>query len=157
MLAHSFVVKQLQKTVVKKTKMVHTSGSFKANPLPKSLWSFAGTKQNRQKVNQSNECLQFNHFHWKRSSGWLESWEGLLFIVTDVSTTLYGSHLQSQVVVLVRWKFKNPGERFDWSLDWLAVGKCVMWLAVKSCAEIGYANKWVVKWIINKVLLFPVE
>jgi len=25
------------------------------------------------------------------------------------------SHLQSQVVVLVSWKFKNPGERFHWS------------------------------------------
>ena len=26
---------------------------------------------------------------------------------------LCGSHLLSQVVVLVSWKFKNPGERFD--------------------------------------------
>lgn len=33
-------------------KIVHTSASFKANPLPKSLWIFAGTKWNRQKVNQ---------------------------------------------------------------------------------------------------------
>ena len=123
-----------------KKKKVHTSGSFKANPLPKSLWSFAGTKQNRQKVNQSNECLQYNHFDWKRSSGWLESWEGLLLVI-DVSTSLYGSHLQSQVVVLVRWKFKNPGEQFDWSVDIVAVGKCVMWLAVKTCAEIVYANR----------------
>ena len=70
---------------------------------------------------------------------------------------LCGSHLQSQVVVLVSWKFKNPGERFDWSIDRVAVGKYVMWLAVKTCAEIGYANRWIVKWIINKVLLFPVE
>ena len=70
---------------------------------------------------------------------------------------LCGSHLQSQVVVLVSWKFKNPGERFDWSIDRVAVGKYVMWLAVKTCAEIGYANKWIVKWIINKVLFFPVE
>ena len=68
---------------------------------------------------------------------------------------LCGSHLQSQVVVLVSWKFKNPGERFDWSVDRVAVGKCVRWLAVKTCAGIGYANRWVVKWIINKVLLFP--
>ena len=35
-------------------------------------------------------------------------------------------------------KFKNPGERFDWSVDRVAVGKCVMRLAVKT--EIGYAN-----------------
>ena len=45
------------------------------------------------------------------------------------------SHLQSQVVMLVSWKFKNPGERFDWLVDRVAVGKCVMWLAVKTCAE----------------------
>ena len=59
---------------------------------------------------------------------------------------LCGSHLQSQVVVLVSWKFKNPCERFDFSVDRVAVGKCVMWLVVKTCAEIGYANRWVVKW-----------
>ena len=70
---------------------------------------------------------------------------------------LCGSHLQSQVVVLGSWKFKNLGERFDWPIDTVAVGKYVMWLAVKTCAEIGYANRWIVKWIINKVLLFPVE
>ena len=117
---------------------------------------------------------------WKRSSGWLESWEGLL-LVTDVSTTCAEAifrvkyyHLtlkmasaqvvetsvtnnspsqdsnhpddlfqSRQVVVLVSQKFKNPGERFDWSVDRLAVGKCVMWLAVKTCGEIGYANRWV--------------
>ena len=70
---------------------------------------------------------------------------------------LFGSHLQSQVIVLVSWKFKNPGERFDRSIDRVAVGKQVMWLAVKTCAEIGYANRWVVRWIINNVFLFPVE
>ena len=48
---------------------------------------------------------------------------------------LCGSHLQSQVVVLVSWKFKNPGERFDWSIDRVAVGKYVMWLAVKTCRD----------------------
>ena len=70
---------------------------------------------------------------------------------------LCGSHLQSQVVVLVSGKFKNLGERFVWSIDRVAIGKYVVWLAVKTCAEIGYANRWIVKWIINKVLLFPVE
>ena len=54
---------------------------------------------------------------------------------------LCGSHLQSQVIVLVSWKFKNPGERFDWSINRVAVDKRVIWLAVKTCAEIGYANK----------------
>ena len=44
------------------------------------------------------------------------------------------------MVILVSWKFKNPGERSDWSVDSVAVGKCVIWLAVKTCAEIGYAN-----------------
>ena len=38
---------------------------------------------------------------------------------------LCGSHLQSEVIVLVSWKFKNPGERFDWSIDRVAVGKRV--------------------------------
>ena len=36
-----------------------------------------------------------------------------------------------QVIVLVSWKFKNPGERFDWSIYRVVVGKCVMWLAVR--------------------------
>ena len=40
--------------------------------------------------------------------------------------------------MLVSRKFKNPGERFDWSVDRVAVGKCVMRLAVKTCAEIGF-------------------
>ena len=37
-------------------------------------------------------------------------------------------------------KFKNPGERFDWSIDRVAFGKPVMWLAVKTCAVVGYVN-----------------
>ena len=90
-----------------------------------------------------NKKMVWTYRDWKRSSGWLESWR---------FDNLCGSHLQSQVVVLVSWKFKNPGERFDWSVDRVAVGKCVMWLAVKTCA-----NRWDVKWIINKVLLFPIE
>ena len=46
--------------------------------------------------------------------------------------------------LLVSSKFKNPGERFDSSTDRVAVGKRVMQLGVKTCAEIGYANRWVV-------------
>ena len=46
---------------------------------------------------------------------------------TDVSTTcVHGSHLQSQVLVLVSSKFKNPGEWFDWSIYRVAVSKCFM-------------------------------
>ena len=49
---------------------------------------------------------------------------------------LYGSRFQSQVIVLVSWRFKNPGELFDWSMDRVAVGKRVMWLALKTCAKV---------------------
>ena len=65
---------------------------------------------------------------------WLR--EKLLFsVVSDWRfDNLCASHLQSQVVMLVSWKFKNPGERFDWSVDRVAVGKCVMWLAVKMAS-----------------------
>ena len=54
---------------------------------------------------------QVKYFDRKRLSGWLESWEGLLF-VTDVSTT-FGSHLQSQsqVIVLVSWKYSPRCQR----------------------------------------------
>ena len=41
---------------------------------------------------------------------------------------LCGSHRQSEVTVLVSWKFKSPGERFDWSIDRVAVGTRVTWL-----------------------------
>ena len=33
-------------------------------------------------------------------------------------------------------KIQKKDERFDWSIDRVAVGKCVMWLAVKTCGEI---------------------
>ena len=75
---------------------------------------------------------------WKRESGWLESWEGLL-LATDVSTTLYGSHIQSQVIDLVSWK------------------KPLMRLVVKTCAPIGYVNDGVARRTINNVLLVSVE
>ena len=38
----------------------------------------------------------FCYFDWKRSSGWLESWEGLL-LVTDISTTCL------EVIFRVKW------------------------------------------------------
>ena len=41
---------------------------------------------------------------------------------------LCGSHLQNQVILLVSWKFKNPGERFDWSIDKVAIGKPLIFL-----------------------------
>ena len=66
---------------------------------------------------------------------------------------LCGSHLQSQVIVLVSWKFTNPGGWFDWSIDSIAVGKPMMWLAVKTCAVVGDVNRGVARWIpvINNV------
>ena len=77
---------------------------------------------------------------------------------------LCGSHLQRQVIVLVIWKFKNSGEQFHWSMDRVAIDKSIMWLAVKKCPAIGYANRnsqshhtftnqvahqdfWVFKWL----------
>ena len=61
--------------------------------------------------------------------GWLESWEGLLFATDIIFNNLCGSHLQSRVIVLVSWKFKNPGEGFDWWIGIVAIiGKHVMWL-----------------------------
>ena len=47
------------------------------------------------------------HLDWKRSSGWLESWRGLHVVCDWRFDNLCGSHLQSQVKVLVSWKFKN--------------------------------------------------
>ena len=110
------------------------------------------------------EALErFNHF--KKIRKWFEPrsdipWlKKIIWVIGVLRKTvvsdwhfdnLCGSHLQSQVVVLVSWKFNwNPGERFDLSVDRVAVGKCVVWLAVKTCVEIGYANRWVVKWIIT--------
>ena len=42
--------------------------------------------------------------------------------------------------------------RFDWSIERVAVGKLVMSLALKTCA-----NRWAVRCLVNNVLLFPVE
>ena len=62
---------------------------------------------------------------------WLESWEGLL-LVTDLSTTLRKPSSESSDTfrLLVSWEFRNPGERFDRSIDRVAVGKRVISLAV---------------------------
>ena len=42
------------------------------------------------------ELQKLNYLDWKRSSGWLESWEGLL-LVTDVSTTC------AEAILRVKW------------------------------------------------------
>jgi len=93
-----------------------------------------------------------SNLDWKRSARWLESWEGLLF-VTDVLTTCAEAIFR----VLVSRKFKNPSERFDWSINRVAVGKCVMWLTVETCAERGYANRWVLRTPITQMILWCVE
>ena len=52
---------------------------------------------------------------------------------------LCGSHLQSQVVVLVSWKFKNPGERFDWSNEIAHQGFWIFnWLTLPLDSEDGF-------------------
>ena len=48
------------------------------------------------------------------------------YLIIWMIGVLSGSHLQSQLVVLVSSKLKNPGERFDWSIDGVVVGKRVM-------------------------------
>ena len=102
-------------------------------------------------------CLQYNSqirkwFEPRSDIPWLKR---IIWVIGVLRRTvvidwrfdsLCGSHLKSQVLVLVSWKFKNPGERFDWSVDRVAIVKCVIWLAVKTCAEIGYANRRVVKY-----------
>ena len=82
----------------------------------------------------------FQNLDWTRSSGRLESWERT--VVCNWHFNNLWSHLQSQVIVLVFVEnSKNPYEWFDWSIARVAIGMCVMWLAVKTCAEIGYANR----------------
>ena len=65
-------------------------------------------------------------------SDWIPAWEGLHVVCDWRFGNLCGSHLQSKVIVLVSWKFKNLCERFDWSINRVAVGKRMMWLAVKK-------------------------
>ena len=88
------------------------------------------------------KCLNNIKIPWLKKIIWLI---GVLrrTVVSDwIFDNLCGSYLQSQMVLLVSWKFQNPGERFGWSVDRVAVGKCVMWLAVKTCAEIMQIDGW---------------
>ena len=57
--------------------------------------------------------------------------KGLLLAI-DVSTTWVEAIFRGQWPILVSWKFKNLCERFDWSIDRVAIGKPMMWLAVKT-------------------------
>ena len=79
---------------------------FNATPL-KTAFALLSTKSLTRdfpilKASSNSErettYLNFN-LDWKRSAGWLESWEGLLF-ETDVSTTCAG-HLQSHLTQLL--------------------------------------------------------
>ena len=63
---------------------------------------------------------------------------------------LCGSHLQSQVVALVSWKFKNPGERFDWSVDRVAVGKCVIGCK-DMCGDRLCTTNWLWSWLSHRL------
>ena len=88
-------------------------------------------------------CL---YLAWKRSSGWLESWEGL-FLASDVSTTC--AEVIFRAIALVSWKFRNSGDRFDWSIDRVAYGKCVMWSAE------GDLSMLVLGLVLRRCLNFP--
>ena len=79
-------------------------------------------------------------FDWKGSSGWLESWEGLL-LAFCVPTICAEAIFRVKWSLLVSWKFENLWQRFDWSVDRVTVGKPVMWLAVKTCPVIDYVNR----------------
>ena len=70
---------------------------------------------------------------------------------------VHRGHLNSQVIDFsLSNSGKNPGERFDWWIDRLAVGNRMIWLAVKACAVIGYVDRRVARWIANNSLMFPV-
>ena len=49
---------------------------------------------------------------------------------------MWKSSSESSDSLLVSSKYKNPGERFDWSTDRVAIGKREMRLGVKTCAEV---------------------
>ena len=70
-----------------------------------------------------------SHIPWLKKIIWVIGILRLL-LVTNISTT------HAEAIFGVKWKFKNPGERFDRSIDRVAVGKSVMWLAVKTCEAI---------------------
>ena len=86
------------------------------------------------KYKKHNGNHYYHRIHYKRARviPWLKM---IIWVIGVLRRTvvsdwrfddLCGSHLQSQVVVLVSWKFKNPGERFDWSVDRVAVSKCAI-------------------------------
>ena len=70
------------------------------------------------------------YLNWKRSSGWLESWQGLLF-VTDISTNC--AETIFRVTVLVSWKFKTSGKRYAFTN--------------------GYSTYWPIKILLAKVFI----
>ena len=90
---------------------------------------------NNKFLSTSTEWLSYgdyNNLPWLKKIIWVIGVLRRTVVINWRFDNLCESHLQSRVVVLVSWKFKNPGERFDWSVDRVAVGKCVMWLAVKT-------------------------
>jgi len=103
------------------------------------------------------ECMIIMIIPWLKKIIWVMGVLGGTVVGDWRFGGLCGGRLQSRVVVLVSWGFGGPGERFDWSVDGVAVGGYVVWLAVRTCAEMGCANGWIVEWVMNGVLLFPVE
>ena len=93
---------------------------------------FSYKKEMKYKKHNSNHYYHRIHYKRARVVPWLKKiiWVIRVLRRTVVSDwrfdNLCGSHLQSQVVVIVSWKLKNPGERFDWSVGRVAAGKCVI-------------------------------
>ena len=83
-------------------------------------------------MNPGVTCLD-----WEKSSGQLESWEGLLLVTDDLTSC-------AEAIFRVKWtwKFQNSGEQFDWSIDRVTVGKPVMWLAY-----IGETSRNLTTWV----------
>ena len=86
-----------------KTKLTNSRNNWTNRFLVSSLLrrlrrtvTFSRLLGNTRKQHPANHCLQETNTHWQRSSGWLESWEGLL-LVTDVSTTC------SEAIFRVKW------------------------------------------------------
>ena len=144
----------LRKTAAKETGLCGAVYSFN---IPRYLalnrWNKVASKGEQQQGQVQNSWSNFVVIvSWSSRSVRLTSRRGfkipwlnkLIWVIGVLRTVvcdwrfdnLCASHLQSQVIVFVSWKFKSPGKRFDWSI--VAFGKRE-WLAVKTCAEIGHA------------------
>ena len=68
-------------------------------------------------VSIQNNYLNMINISWLKKIIWVIGVLRRTVVIDWRCDNLCGSHLQSQVVVLVSWKFKNPGERFETSVN----------------------------------------